>query len=426
MTQKEKVCVVTLGCVKNVVDSEKLIGNLESQGFSITEEPNDTDVLIINTCGFIQSAIDENTDYIKLASKLKLAGKIKKLFVVGCFSERYKDEFQEKFPIVDNFYGTIYHQQLINDLTSKKTELIGERHLLTPKHYAYLKIQDGCEHKCAFCSIPSFKGGFKSEPIDLLVSETNALAQNGVKELIVIAQDTTAYGVDFEGKKKLLPELLDKISQNEKLNWIRLMYAYPRNFPLKILDLMNERKNIAKYIDIPIQHISDEVLKKMGRGITTKQTIKLLETIRSKVDNIAIRTTLIVGFPGETDKNFEELLNFVKEFQFDRLGVFEYSLEKGTPGFKFGDPIPQKVKNERFNEIMLAQQKISKKKNLELIGKEVEVVIDEKRGTKYIGRTEKDAPEIDNTVIIYKRNLEIGKFYKFKITSASEYDLFVK
>jgi ribosomal protein S12 methylthiotransferase len=426
MTNKEKVCVVTLGCVKNIVDSEKLIANIQHQGYNITENPNIAEILIINTCGFIQSAINENTDYINLASNLKTAGKLKKLYVIGCLSERFKDEFQEKFPQVDNFYGTLYQQQLLNDLTSRKIELIGERYLLTPKHYAYLKIQDGCEHKCAFCSIPSFKGPFKSEPMNSLISEANSLAQNGTSELIIIAQDTTSYGVDFEGNQKLLPELLDKVSQNENLKWIRLMYAYPRNFPLKILDLMSAKQNIAKYIDIPIQHISDSVLKKMGRGITKNQTIKLLETIRSKVDDVAIRTTLIVGFPGETEQSFKELLEFVKDFQFDRLGVFEYSIEPGTPGFKFGDPIPQKVKQERFQEIMLAQQAISKKKNFELVGKEIEVIIDEKRGNKFIGRTEKDAPEIDNTVIIYKKNLEIGKYYKFKISSASEYDLFVK
>jgi ribosomal protein S12 methylthiotransferase len=425
MLQKDKICVLTLGCVKNIVDSEKLLGYFEAKGFPVTDNPNNTDILIINTCGFIQQAIDENANYINLASKMKQDGKLKKLFVVGCFSERFKEDFKNQFPLIDNFYGTNFHKSIIDEITKSKTELIGERHLLTPKHYAYLKIQDGCEHKCAFCSIPYFKGGFVSETSLSLINEAQNLIKNGTKEIVLIAQDTTAYGVDF-ANKQMLPQLMEQISELDGLHWLRLMYAFPRNFPLELLDLIAKKDNIAKYIDLPIQHISSNVLKFMGRGMTKQQTLKLLYKIREKVPQIAIRTTLIVGFPNETEENFQELLDFVTEFQFERLGVFEYSAEKGTPAFAYGDPIPSEIKKDRLNQIMLTQQEISKKKNKQMVNQELEIIIDSKQGNKFIGRTTFDAPEIDNSVIIYKKNLGIGQIYKFKITGASEYDLIVK
>jgi len=423
MNQNKTVCVTTLGCIKNLVDSEKLLGGLRSNGFQITEDPNNTDVLVINTCGFIQSAIDENADYIRQAEKLKEIGKIAKLYVVGCYSERYKDNFLKHYPQLDGVYGTDFQEELISVLTERKYELLGERYLLTPKHYAYLKIGDGCERNCAFCSIPGFRGKFKSETIEDLLAEAQRLAKMGVKELILIAQDLTAYGEDIYGRKALA-ELLDKLADIEEFRWIRLMYTYPRNFPLEVLDVMSRRKNIAKYIDIPIQHISDNVLKKMGRGITRQETEQLLNTIREKVPGIAIRTTLIVGFPNETEENFQELLQFVKDFKFDRLGVFEYSQEIGTPAYGFGDPIPAEVKRERFERIMLAQNEISFEKNKQLLGKEIDVIVDEKDGIHLIARSEFDAPEVDNTVILKKIKAKIGDFLKVKIKSADSYDLF--
>lgn len=425
MTQTKSICVTTLGCVKNLVDSEKLLGGLRQYGYSVTEDPNNTDILVINTCGFIQSAIDENSDYIRQAEKLKEIGKIEQLYVVGCYSERYKDNFIEKYPLLNGVYGTDFQQEFIQTLTQSKYELLGERYLLTPKHYAYLKINDGCERYCAFCSIPSFRGKFKSEPMDELIDEARKLAEMGVKELILIAQDLTAYGEDLYGRKALA-ELLDKLADIDGIKWIRLMYTYPRNFPKDVLEVMAGRPNIAKYIDIPIQHISDNVLKLMGRGITRKETEELLNKMREKVPGIAIRTTVIVGFPNETDENYEELLDFIKEFRFDRLGVFEYSAEVGTPSFQFGDPVPAEVKRERYEKIMIAQNQISYENNQNLIDHELEVLIDEINGKEAIGRTEYDAPEVDNTVFLPAKNLKIGDLVKVKIKKADSYDLFVK
>lgn len=419
----KSICVTTLGCVKNLVDSEKLLGGLRSQNFIITENPNNTDILVINTCGFIQSAIDENADYIRQAEKLKEAGKISQLYVVGCYSERYKDQFIEKYPLLDGVYGTDFQQDFIRDLTNSKYELLGERYLLTPKHFAYLKINDGCERYCAFCSIPSFRGKFKSEPIEDLIYETKKLAEMGVKELILIAQDLTAYGEDLYGRKALA-ELLDKLAEIDGIQWIRLMYTYPRNFPQDVLEVMAHRANIAKYIDIPIQHISDNVLKLMGRGITRKETEKLLNTIRKKIPGIAIRSTVIVGFPNETEENFEELLNFIKEFRFDRLGVFEYSAEIGTPSYQFGDPISPEIKRERYEKLMIAQNQISYENNQKFIGQELEVLIDEIKGKEAVGRTQFDAPEVDNTVILPSKKHKVGDSVKVRIKNADDYDLF--
>jgi ribosomal protein S12 methylthiotransferase len=422
VTQNKSICVTTLGCVKNLVDSEKLLGGLRPYGFRVTEDPNNTDILVINTCGFIQTAIDENADYIRQAEKLKEIGKISRLYVVGCYSERYKDDFKEKYPLLDGVYGTDFQQEFIENLTQSKYELLGERYLLTPKHYAYMKINDGCERNCAFCSIPSFRGKFKSETIESIIAEAKALAEMGVKELILIAQDLTAYGEDIYDRKALA-ELLEKLADIEGLKWIRLMYTYPRNFPLEVLDLMAKRPNIAKYIDIPIQHISDNVLKLMGRGITRKETEALLNTMREKVPGIAIRTTVIVGFPNETEENFQELLDFIKEFRFDRFGVFEYSAEIGTPAYQFGDPVSPEIKRERYEKLMIAQNQISYENNQKLIGKELEVLIDGRYGDGFIGRTEFDAPEVDNAVIINSKTYKIGEFAKIRIKDANDYDL---
>lgn len=421
---KQKICVTTLGCAKNIVDSEKLIATLNNK-FQVTENPNNTDYLIINTCGFIQSAIQENSDYIRQAIKLKEIGKIKKIFVVGCLAQRFNENIQQWFPQIDGFYGSDFLSRLPQDLYAEKYELYGERYLLTPRHYAYLKISDGCDHNCAFCSIPSFKGGFQSTPIPELVDEAQKLAQKGVKELILIAQDTTSYGVDIY-KKKALNQLLIELEKVEGIEWIRLMYAFPRDFPMEILDTIQNSSKIVKYIDIPIQHISTNVLKKMGRGMDKKSIIELLETIRTKVPGIAIRTTVIVGFPNESEQDFAELVEFIKEFKFERLGAFQYSSEPGTPAFVFGDPIPDKIKQERFDTIMKIQQKISLNKNKNLVGKELDVIVDEiQNGISYC-RTQFDAPEIDNLVILNNSNSQPGEIVKVKITSHSEYDLFAK
>ena len=420
----EKICVTTLGCAKNIVDSEKLIASLGTK-FTISENPNETDYLIINTCGFIASSILENTDYINSAIKLKEAGKIKKIFVVGCLVERLSGEFAKRFPAVDGFYGVDFLEKLPKVFNSEFYELVGERYLLTPSHYAYLKISDGCEHNCAFCSIPSFKGGFRSEPIPDLIEEAKRLVDKGVKELILIAQDTTSYGVDLYGHQAL-NELLIELDKIEGLRWIRLMYTFPRNFPVEILDTIRQSDKIVKYIDIPIQHISTKILKKMGRGMDKEATIELLNTIRKKVPGIAIRTTIIVGFPGETESEFEELINFVEQFKFERLGVFEYSSEPGTPAYVYGDPIPAEVKRRRFEELMLVQQKISKKKNQQLLRKTLEVIVDEVTNNDALCRTQFDAPEIDNLVHLSNAKVKRGDILQVKITHTDAYDLFAK
>mgnify|MGYP005843031949 CR=1 FL=1 len=421
---KERICVTTLGCAKNIVDSEKLIAKL-SKDYTITENPNDTDFLVINTCGFISSSIKENSDYINSAIKLKEIGKLKKLFVVGCLPQRISSEVAKKFPEVDGFFGVDFLNQLPKALNSHIYELHGERHLLTPSHFAYLKISDGCEHNCAFCSIPYFKGGFRSEPIYDIIEEVKRLVDKGVKEIILIAQDTTSYGVDLYGRKAL-NDLLIKLDKVDGLQWIRLMYAFPRNFPIEILETMNLSQKIVKYIDIPIQHISTNILKKMGRGMDKDSTISLLQTIRQKVAGIAIRTTMIVGFPGETDTEFQELLQFVKDFEFERLGVFEYSLEPGTPAFVYGDEVPPEVKQDRYNQLMIAQQKISKKLNKKFIDKTINVIVDEINDGTSICRTQYDAPDIDNLVYLSSTKTKPGEIIQVKIQRSEEYDLFGK
>ncbi len=421
---KKKVCVSTLGCPKNIVDSEKLIATLNYE-YEITDNPNQTDYLVINTCGFLQSSVDENEDYVQQAIKLKKLGKIEKIFVVGCLVSRFSKELTKKFPEIDGFFGTDFLDKLPKKIKQNHNELYGERKLLTPSHYAYLKISDGCEHNCAFCAIPAIKGKFNSISIEKLVEEAKYLAKLGVKELILIAQDTTSYGIDFYQQQKL-NELLLELSKIEQFKWIRLMYTYPRKFPENILETINLADNIVKYIDMPIQHINTGILKKMGRGMNKENTINLLNNIRKSVPNIAIRTTFIVGFPGETEKEFAELRDFVEEFQFDRMGVFEYSAEIGTPAYKYGDTVAKDVKAQRLEELMLLQQKIALNKNRKLIGKEMTVLIDEVADNHSIGRTQSDAPDIDQQVIIKSKNLIQGKFYKTKIVDAREYDLIGK
>lgn len=425
--KKDKFIVLTLGCSKNLVDSEHLIARLESNGFSFTENINEASTCIINTCGFIKPSVEESLQVILQAVDLKHKRKICNLIVAGCMSQRFQQEIQNQFPEVD-FIASVDSSEAILRFLKKKEELkynlIGERRLLTPKHYAYLKISEGCNRECSFCAIPLIRGKHKSKPMEKILAEANFIASQGIKELILISQDSSSYGVDLYNKPTLA-KLLSNLSDIKDLRWIRLMYTYPMGFPEDALDVIAERDNICKYVDIPLQHISDNVLKSMRRGTTRKSIETLLNKIRAKIPNVTIRTTFIVGYPNETEKEFQELLEFIDNFKFDRVGVFTYSSEDGTSAFELGDPIPYDEKNRRRNELMKKQMEISYNKNRNLIGKKFFVVIDNFDGKRYIGRTEKDAPEVDNNVIIKNHSkIAIGNFVEVIVESAKSYDLF--
>ena len=427
MTFKNKISVITLGCSKNIVDSEVLLKQLSANNISVNHNDRitDTNILIINTCGFIDSAKRQSIETILESVKAKEKGLIEKIYVTGCLSERYRNALQKEIPEVDAWFGTHDFSRLLNTLNAKyKHELIGERLLTTPSHYAYLKISEGCNRPCSFCVIPIVRGKYRSVPIEKIISEGKYLAKQGVKELILIAQDLTYYGLDIYGKRKL-SELLRHLSDVEGIKWIRLHYAYPSDFPMEILDVMCERKNICKYIDIPFQHISDSMLKSMRRGITKKKTIELINSIREKVHNIAIRTTLICGYPGETEKDHNEMIDWVNETKFERLGIFTYSHEENTHAFSLKDDVPAKIKQQRANAVMKVQQKISLSHNQKAIGKKIKILLDRKAGRYFVGRTEFDSPEIDNIVFadVKKNKVCIGNFADVKITCAKEYDL---
>jgi ribosomal protein S12 methylthiotransferase len=423
--KKNKIGIITLGCSKNTVDSERLISQLKLNKFDISADPEKSDTVIINTCGFIEAAKEESINTILSAVELKKAGKLKKVIVTGCLSQRYKDELIKEIPEVDVFFGTEDYEGILKNLGgSLKYELLGEREISTPKHYAYLKISEGCDNPCSFCAIPLIRGKHKSIPIPDLLKETELLANKGVKELVIIGQDTTDYGKDIYGKRNLA-ELMNKLSLVKGIEWIRLLYAYPSHFPDDVLDLMAGNPKICKYLDMPLQHISDKVLKSMRRGITSNRTRKLINKIREKVPGITLRTTFIVGFPNETDKEFEELCNFVQEMKFDRIGAFTYSIEENTSCFNMEDSVPQEEKEDRLAHLMEIQNGISFKKNKSLIGHEIRVIIDRLENNIYYARSEKDAPEVDGDIIIPKgrKKIDIGKFYNIKITSCSDYDL---
>ncbi len=420
--------VHTLGCSKNVVDSENLIGKIEANGYEYTENLKIADAMIINTCGFIKSAKDENVNYILQAAELRKKGKIKKLIVMGCLAERYKSELEAQIHEVDNFFGLNATDQIINSFGKPdlRFELAGERHLLTPKHYAYLKLSEGCNRTCSFCAIPLIRGKHISLPKEELINSAIKIANQGVKELVLIAQDSSYYGKDLYGKIEL-SSILNELADIEQFRRIRLMYVYPSQFPLEVLDVIRDRENICNYIDMPLQHISDKLLKSMRRGITKAQTYSIIEKIRKAIPDVTFRSTFIVGYPGETEEDFNELLDFIKEVQLDRVGVFTYSQEEGTKAFDLGDPIPEEVKEQRRGEIMLAQQDISLKKNIKQVNTEVEVIVDEFSNGYYYTRTEADAPEIDNAVLVKSDvKLKQGDFIKVKITKADAYDLFGK
>lgn len=423
----KKVNIITMGCSKNLVDSESLMRQLEYNGFQVVHDSNKpSDIVIINTCGFINDAKKESIETILQFEGLRESNKIDKLFVFGCLSERYKSELEAEIPIVDKFFGVNSLKELIEETGAHyKEELLGERFITTPKHYAYLKISEGCDRTCSFCAIPLIKGKHKSRPIEELIKEAEFLIQKGVKEIILIAQDLSYYGIDIYKEYKLA-ELIDRLSDLKDLKWLRLHYTFPAKFPMNVLEVMKAKPNICKYMDIPVQHISDKLLKMMRRGITKKQTYDLISQFRTEIPEMALRTTLLVGHPGETDEDFKELVDFVRFAKFERLGVFTYSEEENTySAINYKDDIPFSIKQSRMEEIMEVQREVSNDLNKNRIGALYEVLIERKEGDYYVGRTQFDSPDVDNEVIVKseKKKLRIGNFYKIKIIDSDDFDL---
>lgn len=426
-SQRPRVNVVTLGCSKNIVDSEILMGQLRANKFEVTHEKQEerSETVVINTCGFIENAKEESIETILQYAQAKEEGLVDKVYVTGCLSERYKADLEKDIPNVDEYFGTNDLPRLLKTLGADyKHELVGERLLTTPIHYAYLKISEGCDRPCSFCAIPIMRGKHRSKAMEAIVKEAESLAREGTRELILIAQDLTYYGLDIY-KERRLAALLEKLEHVEGIEWIRLHYAFPSGFPMDVLDVMARSEKICNYIDIPLQHASDKMLKSMRRGITAAKTEKLLRDFRVCVPDMAIRTTLICGYPGETEEDFEELKDFVRKYRFDRLGVFTYSHEENTHAFILNDDVPQDVKESRVAEIMEIQQGISYELNQDKVGKTCKVLIDRKEGDHYVGRTEYDSPEVDNEVLISAADnyLRIGDFITVKITGAEDYDL---
>lgn len=425
--KKNKINVITLGCSKNVYDSEVLMGQLKANGKEVVHE-EEGNVVVINTCGFINNAKEESVNTILEYMQKKEDGEVDKVFVTGCLSERYKPDLQKEIPNVDQYFGTTELPGLLKALGADyKHELIGERLTTTPKNYAYLKIAEGCDRPCSFCAIPLMRGKHKSTPIEHLVTEAEKLAANGVKELILIAQDLTYYGLDLY-KKRNLAELLENLVKVEGIEWIRLHYAFPTGFPMDVLDVMKREPKVCNYLDIPLQHISDNILKSMRRGTTQEKTTKLLKEFRKAVPEMTIRTTLIVGYPGETEEDFQTLKQWVKGMRFERLGCFTYSHEENTHAYNLEDDVPQDVKQQRANEIMEIQSQISWELNQEKIGKEFKIVIDRKEGNYFVGRTEFDSPDVDNEVLIDAKEtyLKTGDYYTVKVTEAEDFDLYAE
>jgi ribosomal protein S12 methylthiotransferase len=424
--KKQKVNVVTLGCSKNLVDSEVLMRQLDSR-YEVTNDSNEaSDIMVINTCGFIADAKEESIDTILNAIEAKKAGQLKKVVVTGCLSQRYKKALQDEMEEVDAFYGVNDLPQILKDLeVDYKKELLGERHLTTPSHFAYLKVSEGCDRHCSFCAIPLIRGKHISQPIEAIVAEAKNLAAAGVKELLLIAQDITYYGLDLYGKRRIA-ELVRRLSEIEGIQWIRLHYAYPAGFPEDLLDEIRHNDKVCNYLDIPLQHISSRILKSMKRGLDGAGTRALVQAMKKKIPGIAIRSTFIVGYPGETEEEFQQLLDFVAETKFDRLGVFQYSPEEDTAAFDLEDDVPAAIKQEREERLMELQQGISLALNEAKVGKVFTTLIDKQDGDYYVGRTQFDSPEVDNEVLIPVSNgvLEIGNFYEVKITASDFYDLF--
>jgi len=425
--KKPTINVVTMGCSKNLVDTEALIGQLKTNGLSLTKNVDDADTIVINTCGFIEAAKQESVDAILEAVERKKNGGVKKVVVMGCLSERYKRELMQDIPEVDVFHGSDNISDVVLELGGDyKRELLGERVITTPNHYAFLKISEGCDNPCSFCSIPIMRGKHRSKPFEKVEQDAQYLCSQGVKELIVIAQDSTYYGLDLYGERRL-GALVTKLAGIKGAEWIRLMYAYPSRFPTDVLNVFRDYPVMCRYLDIPVQHISDKVLKSMRRGISGRKTRELLDTIRAKVPGIALRTTLIVGYPGETEKDFQLLYDFVEDFKFHRLGVFTYSHEDGTAAYPLGDPVPAEVKEERRGVLMRVQKEISEQRNQDLVGARVKVILDRREDGVFVGRTEWDAPEIDQEVFVESEaSLKVGEFCDVDIMGATEYDLYAR
>lgn len=425
--KKDKVNIITLGCSKNIVDSEVMLTQLRGNGIDAVHEQDDpANIIIVNTCGFIDRAKEESVNTILDYAERRELGEIDKLYVTGCLSERYKDDLRVEIPSVDAWFGTMELPSLLRKFNADyKKDLVGERMITTDAHYAYLKIAEGCDRPCSFCAIPLMRGKHKSRTMEDLVKEAEWLVKRGVKELMLIAQDLTFYGLDLY-KKRSLNDLLKALSDVEGLEWIRLHYAYPSGFPVEILPTIRERANICNYLDMPLQHISDPMLKSMRRGTTRQKTYDLLERIRQEVPGIALRTTLISGYPGETEQDHQELLQFVEDVRFERLGVFTYSHEEDTHAFQYTDDVPEDVKQERQAEIMEVQQDISFSLNQERIGETYKVLLDRQEGGYFIGRTEYDSPEVDNEVMVEGEGLVVGEFCRVEIHDATEFDLFGK
>ncbi len=424
--KKDKVNIITLGCSKNLVDSEVLSGQLKANEIDVVHENTklDHNIVVVNTCGFIDKAKEESVQTILDQLELKKKGKLDKVYVTGCLSERYKGDLAAEIPEVDAWFGTMELPLILKQFEADyKAELLGERFLSTPQHYAYMKISEGCNRTCSFCAIPLMRGKHVSRPIEQLVDEAKRLVAQGVQEIMLIAQELTYYGLDIY-KKRSLPELLHALADIPGLQWIRLHYAYPSKFPLEILDVIRERDNICKYLDMPLQHASDRMLKAMKRQITRAEMDELIHTIRERVPGICLRTTLIAGFPGETEEDVASLKQFLQEHRFDRVGIFTYSHEENTSAYDLVDDVPAEVKQQRAQEIMEVQQEISYEKNQEKIGKTFKVLIDKKEAGRYLGRTEFDSVEVDNEVVIHSdKKLQIGSFVQVKITKAYDYDL---
>jgi ribosomal protein S12 methylthiotransferase len=424
--RKDKVNIITLGCSKNMVDSEVLSGQLKANDIDVVHENSrkDHNIVIVNTCGFIDKAKEESINTILEQVELKKKGRLDKVYVTGCLSERYRNNLEEEIPEVDAFFGTMELPLILKKFEADyKAELVGERLLSTPSHYAYMKISEGCNRTCSFCAIPLMRGKHVSRPVEELVKEAETLVKRGVREIMLIAQELTYYGLDIY-KKRELPRLLHALADVKGLEWIRLHYAYPSKFPLEIIDVMKERENICNYLDMPLQHASDKMLQAMKRQITRQEMDELIQNIRQKLPGICLRTTLIAGFPGETDEDVDELKQFLQQHRFDRVGIFSYSHEEGTSAYDLEDNIPQEVKEERAREVMEVQQEISYEKNQEKIGRTFKVLIDKKEAGRYLGRTEYDSVEVDNEVIVHSdRALKPGEFVQVRITKAYDFDL---
>lgn len=429
MGRNKKINVVTLGCSKNVVDSEHVMAQLAAAGYDVVFDSNDTDVdtVVINTCGFIGDAKEESINTILEFAKAKEACLIRQLFVIGCLSERYANELRAEIPEVDEYFGARDFTGIVKLLAGEyREELETQRTLTTPAHYAYLKISEGCNWRCAYCAIPIIRGEHKSVPMESVVAEAENLAAQGVKELIVVAQDTTFYGVDLYGERKLA-ELLRRLAAIDGVEWIRLHYTYPTGFPDEVIEVMRDEPKICKYIDMPLQHISDRQLSGMKRGIDKKRTIELIEKIRREIPDVAIRTTMLIGFPGETDEDFAELMEFVRDYKFERLGVFPYSEEEGTPSAEMQDDVPDEVKQKRIDTIMELQRNISLDANVKKVGGQFRVMVDRREGEYYIARSQYDSPEVDQEILIpVSANINPGEFCDVVVTACEEYDLYAE